>query len=209
MKRRFFRTAIFFSLLFFLQTEVNADTDRADCTDRFCSLKNSLYIDALSPLLGISNGGFGIGLGYERAVTPFFGLSGACVWTFTPLSQFGVGGSLHIVALDGAVRLYPFYSSTRGLFLGIRAGGFIITGTGYEADDRLESLFAIPTAAAEIGWKFLAGTKKSAIILEPFLRYAVLLPGTISALYGTKRSSFSTNAVFAILITGLSIGIAF
>ncbi len=200
-----------FSLLIFFQTETYADGSRAapERTDRFHSLKNGLYIDALSPLLGISNGGFGLGFGYERAITPFLGLSGAGVWAFAPLSQFDVGGSLHIAALEGAVRFYPFYNSTRGLFLGIRAGGFIITGTGYKADDRLESLSAIPTASAEIGWKFLAGSKKSALILEPFIRYAVLLPGTISALYGNRSSSFSTNAVFGMLITGVSVGIAF
>jgi hypothetical protein len=211
VKTRFLSAALFFSLFIFFQTEIHADGSRAapERTDRFRQLKNGLYIDALSPLLGISNGGFGLGLGYERAVTPLLGLSGAGVWAFAPLSQFGLKGGLHIAALEGAVRLYPLYSSTRGLFLGIRAGGFIITGTGYKADERLGSLSAIPTASAEIGWKFLAGSKKSALILEPFVRYIVLLPGTISALYGSRSSSFSTNAVFGMLITGVSIGIAF
>jgi hypothetical protein len=211
VKTHFLSAALFFSLFIFIQIDIHADGSRAapERTDRFIALKNSLYIDALSPLLGISNGGFGLGLGYERAVTPFLGLSGAGVWAFAPLSQFGVEGSLHIAAFEGAARFYPLYSSTRGLFLGIRAGGFIITGSGYDADERLESLSAIPTASAEIGWKFLAGTQKSALILEPFIRYAVLLPGTISALYGDRSSSFSTNVVYGLFITGISIGIAF
>jgi hypothetical protein len=143
------------------------------------SKQNYLFVDFAPLLVGLIGGGFGTGVGYERAV----------------IKHFSIAGYFDYITLDGASgfdvlvrpRLYPFGSTVNRLFI----GGILGYGSGeirnyYYYYSEWES-FSVFTYGVEAGWKFVFG---SGFAIEPWLGYTFSEYGvTLGYAWGGGASS--------------------
>jgi hypothetical protein len=133
---------------------LNAQTTSGD------GKQNYLFVDLAPLLVGVIDGGWGIGVGYERAV----------------MNNLSIAGYFDYLSLNGGYafdalirpRFYPFGSAVNGLFAGGMLGygmGEVETygyyGDGYES-------FSAFTIGVEAGWKFVSN---GGFAVEPWLGY--------------------------------------
>jgi hypothetical protein len=126
---------------------------------------NAIFIDFESLITGLSVGGFGLGLGYERALTESIsalGILGAIGFkknadgiSAYDTEYFGFYGDIH-------ARYYPLKSAVNKLFIDIGAGySHISVEYGEKATS---DVFGI---GVRVGWKF----SKRPVFFEPAVAY--------------------------------------
>jgi hypothetical protein len=153
--------------------------------------QNYLFVDFAPLLVGAIGGGWGIGIGYERAIVNHFSIAGYFDYT-------GIEYEVSIFDVLVRPRFYPLGSAVNGLFI----GGVLGYGSGevrsdyydydyYYYDWRWESYSAV-IVGIETGWKFVS---KGGFAVEPWLGYTFSEYGgfkigvTFGAAWGNGASS--------------------
>jgi hypothetical protein len=128
---------------------------------------NALYIDVSYLVAAVQAGGrgFGLGFGYERAITPLFALLVGGGGMGVKLES-DWGDFLNYVGVDGYLhgRIYPFRSAIGKFYLDAGAGYTYISMEylGEKAQSH------IGTVGGQIGFKFIF---KWHFLIEPFFGY--------------------------------------
>jgi hypothetical protein len=125
------------------------------------AIKNAFFLD-LGPLLdGLTRGGWGLGAGYERAITPQISLLGHVVYE----TRSNTYRSSYIdINVHGR---YYFINgpAVSGLFAGIGLGGEFVTFAQGSPDETKGGIFDI---SATVGYKWISDP---GFFLEPYLGY--------------------------------------
>jgi hypothetical protein len=132
-------------------------------------VKNAVFVDFGSTLVGALAGGFGIGLGYERGLSE--NLSVQAVFNYI---GFSITGNQYLydtnylgIGFGAHARFYPSGTAVRGFFLDVGGDYSYIS---IEFGEKAES--SIFNVEAKAGWKFIFGDS-GGFFFEPGLRYSM------------------------------------
>jgi hypothetical protein len=146
---------------------LSAAENKAEKGPVLVSVSNALYIDISYLVAAIQAGGkgFGLGLGYERAITPLFAILVGGGGMGVKLESSG-GDILNYAGVDGYLhgRIYPMKSAIGKFYLDAGAGYSYISMDylGEKAQSH------IGTVGGQIGFKFIF---KWHFLIEPFFGY--------------------------------------
>jgi len=119
--------------------------------------QNAVFFDFGPMLVGAILGGFGIGVGYERAIADEFTLLGHFNYIGAELEFSNDKMTFLLVGGSIAGRYYPLKTAVRGLFIEMGAG-FNYTNFAYYIDkyldEELKSL--VVELGPTVGWKFIS-----------------------------------------------------
>ena len=121
--------------------------------------QNAIFFDFEPMFTGLILGGFGIGIGYERAIADNFSLLGHFNFMRAELNLWG-GERRTFLDVGGSVagRFYPLRTAVSGLFLEFGAGFSFGDYSVFENNERNDEL-SLSGLAVEFGptfgWKFI------------------------------------------------------
>ncbi|MDR2521301.1 MAG: autotransporter outer membrane beta-barrel domain-containing protein [Spirochaetaceae bacterium] len=174
--------------------------------------ENAIFLDFGPLIAGALRDGFGLGVGYERALNDRFSILGHIDMLGFPVKLTNSQKEYYeetVFALDIDVRArwYPFKAALSGFFVGAGVGYGLLSdvvepksagkAVGIEKEDY--SLH-IMNFAAQLGWKWILG---AGFVLEPIVRYT----GVIEL--ANNRPAGSAKLSVGGFTAGVSLGWAF
>lgn len=160
--------------------------------------KNAVFVDLGYPILGLISGGFGIGLGYERALLPQLSVRGNVGYLGFDATDSN-SNTLKYVGFDlvAGLRYYPLNSAISKLYLEGAFGVSPISMT-YKGEKVNSSPVTIAVTA---GWKAVFG---GGLFLEPYVGYRRAI-GEVKFPNNAPSISYDVNG----LTYGFGLGWAF
>ncbi|MDR1363820.1 MAG: hypothetical protein LBJ35_07225 [Spirochaetaceae bacterium] len=145
---------------------------------------NAVFVDAGIAVLSAIYNGFGVGIGYEHALSDGFSvvLNGSGFnLDYDNEAYFGMNAGLH-------TRCYLFSNAVKGLFMDI-GGAYAYTSIEHNSQTAVSHTFELSAMA---GWKIVFG-KTAGLFLEPGYGYAfnfgkINRPAGVSSLKNTPSN---------------------
>ncbi|MDR2602928.1 MAG: hypothetical protein LBC53_10855 [Spirochaetaceae bacterium] len=159
--------------------------------------KNAVFVDFGPTVLGAIAGGFGIGLGYERALTSKFSALGnfsVIGFNIEQNKYFGLAIGVHgrFYPISGGTAVKKFYIDLGGTYSNINME--------YSGDKAASNIIE---AGVMLGWKFVLGNASSGLFLEPTAGWGFVF-GEVKVPSGMRPIPVNGGAKF-----GVNIGYAF
>jgi hypothetical protein len=144
--------------------------------------KNAVFVDFGSTIIGVMNGGFGIGFGYERALSDNFSVMVSASYIGFTIAGYKYDTEYLGISAGLRARYYPLSNPVGGWYIDI-GGGYSYIGITYD-EKATSNIFE---AGILTGWKFIF---RPGFFLEPGIRYTFVF-GEIN----TPSGSASISAV--------------